>query len=225
MNIRVSKSYGKKRVFDDFALDIQDGEVLCLLGRSGVGKTTLLRILARLTDFDGEMNGVPDKVGFVFQEPRLLLHASVLENLRYAGANEQEIMPTLQKLGISDYANVKAGRLSGGEKQRVALARAFLSGARLLLLDEPFSALDLSWKVRLWQTFASLWEENKPTTVLVTHDIEDAWALGHRIILLEDNEIKLDIQPKRLAFPAPYGEVSDEKSALIKAAWEGKERL
>ena len=220
MNVRVSKSYGEKRVFDNFALDIQDGEVLCLLGRSGVGKTTLLRILARLTSCDGEMRGVPDRVGFVFQEPRLLAHASVVENLRYAGADEREIMSTLERLGIADYAKTKAGRLSGGEKQRVAIARAFLSNAELLLLDEPFSALDLGWKVRLWQTFATLWKEKKPTTVLVTHDIEDAWALGHRIVLLKDNEIALDIQPKRTAFPAPYGEVSEEKSALIKAALE-----
>lgn len=220
MNVRISKSYGEKRVFDNFALNIQDGEVLCLLGRSGVGKTTLLRILARLTGCDGEMHGVPDKVGFVFQEPRLLEHASVVENLRYAGADEREIIETIEKLGIADYAKTKAGNLSGGEKQRVAIARAFLSNATLLLLDEPFSALDLGWKVRLWQTFATLWKEKKPTTVLVTHDIEDAWALGHRIILLKDNEIALDIQPKRSAFPAPYGEVSAEKSALIKAALE-----
>ncbi|MBQ7879630.1 MAG: ABC transporter ATP-binding protein [Clostridia bacterium] len=221
MKIRVTKSYGEKRVFDGFALDIRDGEVLCLLGRSGVGKTTLLKILAGSTDFDGEIDGAPDKVGFVFQEPRLLPHVSVVENLRYTGADEAEIQPVLEKVGLIGYADTRADKLSGGEKQRVAIARAFLSNAPLMLLDEPFSSLDLAWKVRLWQTFATLWEEKKPTTVLVTHDIEDAWALGHRIVLIRDGEIALDMRPKRTDYPAPYGEISKEKSALIQAALKG----
>ena len=221
MRICVTKSYGDNRVFDNFALDIQDGEVLCLLGRSGAGKTTLLKILAGLTDFDGELDGVPEKIGFVFQEPRLLPYLSVAENLRYTGVGEKEIKPVLEKVGLAEYADTRADKLSGGEKQRVAIARAFLSNAPLMLLDEPFSSLDLAWKVRLWQNFATLWEEKKPTAVLVTHDIEDAWALGHRIILIQDGKIALDMRPKRTNYPAPYGEASKEKSALIKAALKG----
>lgn len=218
MKLCVSKRYGEKCVFDRFTLDIQDGEVLCLLGRSGVGKTTLLKILAGLTDFDGTTDGVPDKVGFVFQEPRLLPYATVKENLIYSGADEREIAPVLEKLGLSAYANTRADRLSGGEKQRVAIARAFLSNASLMLLDEPFSSLDLAWKTELWQAFATLWEEKKRTAVIVTHDIEDAWALGHRIVLIRDGEVVLDIRPDRNEYPAPYGQVSTQKSEIIKTA-------
>lgn len=217
MNVRISKSYGEKRVFDEFRLNIDEGEILCLLGESGVGKTTFLRILAGLTAYEGEIVGAPQKTGFVFQEPRLLPWASARENLRYAGADESEIAPTLEKTGMSELADRRASRLSGGEKQRVALARAFLSGAPLLLLDEPFSALDLTLKVRLWETFAALWKEKRPTCVLVTHDIEEAFALGHRIVLLRDGKIVYDVRPKRTTLPSPYGENSEEKSALLQA--------
>ncbi len=211
----ISKAYGEKQVFDGLHVAIEQGEVVCVLGASGAGKTTLLNILAGLTDFDGELSGVPEKVGYVFQEPRLLPNLSALENLLYAGCERKEAEKILEKVGLSEHKNKRPKQLSGGEKQRVAVARAFACGAELLLLDEPFSSLDTALKIRLWEVFARLWEERKPTAVLVTHDIEEAWALGRRIVVLDKGKIVYDVCPKRAEYPAPYGEQTKEKEKLL----------
>ncbi len=216
MKLCVYKDYGQKRVFDGLALEIAEGEVTCILGRSGVGKTTLLNILAGLTDFQGEMEYVPARVGYCFQTPRLIGHLTVKENLLYAGAEAARAEDMLAKLGLFAYADKKTALLSGGEKQRVAIARAFLSGGDWLLLDEPFSFLDLAWKAELMKTFATLWETQKPTTVFVTHDIEEAWAIGHRIIVLDNGEIVCDLRPKRTKYPTPFGVADEEKEKLYK---------
>ena len=161
MRLQISKSYGETQVFDNFALEIADGEVLCVLGASGVGKTTLLNILAGLTDCVGEKEGIPDSVGYIFQEPRLLPNLTVKQNLFYTGANAERIEETLRAVDLLAKVDKKPASLSGGEKQRVAIARAFLSDAELLLLDEPFSSLDMALKIRLWQVFARLWKQEK----------------------------------------------------------------
>ncbi len=212
----IRKAFGEKVVFERLEIEILEGEVTCILGASGVGKTTLLRILSGLEDFEGEMDGLPKKSAFVFQEPRLLPYLTVAENLRYVGGAETRIDEVLERAEILPLKERKAGTLSGGEKQRAAFARAFAVDADTLLLDEPFSSLDTPLKIRLWDTFARLWEEKKPTAVLVTHDLEEAWALGHRILLLQEGKMVLDIRPIRNAYPTPYGETSAEKTAFLK---------
>ena len=220
MKILVSKAYGSKKVFENLEIELIEGEVTCILGASGVGKTTLLRVLAGLEPFEGEIENRPNKCAFVFQEPRLLPYLTVAENLRYVGGEEARIDETLEKAEILSLKERKAGTLSGGEKQRAAFARAFAVDADTLLLDEPFSSLDSALKIRLWHTFVSLWEEKKPTTALVTHDLEEAWALGHRILLLKDGKIALDIRPKRSVYPTPYGETNKEKETFIQSVLE-----
>lgn len=161
MKICVSKSYGAKTVFENFMLDIKDGEILCVLGKSGSGKTTLLNILAGLTEFLGQTEGVPQRVGYIFQEPRLLPNLTVAENLAYIGATDSAIEEILSKTELIALKDKRPKALSGGEKQRVSIARAFLTDAPLLLLDEPFSSLDTALKIRLSRAFAELWKEKK----------------------------------------------------------------
>ena len=213
MKICVSKAYGEKKIFENLALEFADGEVVCVLGASGVGKTTLLRILAGLTNYEGEVDGLPARVGYAFQEPRLLPHLTMEENLLYAGArNFERVLETTE---LSAHRRKYPRELSGGEKQRAALARAFAADAPLLLLDEPFSSLDTALKIRLWSVFARLWEEKKPTAVLVTHDLEEAWALGRRIVVLKDGKIAYDRRFDKKQYPALYGERSKEKDEIL----------
>ena len=140
------------------------------------------------------------------------------QNLLYAGGRVAFIDEILTKTELFQHKNKRPSALSGGEKQRVAFARAFARENDLLLLDEPFSSLDTALKIRMIEVFATLWEEKRPTTVLVTHDLEEAWTLGHRILLLKDGKIALDIRPKRKTFPGKYGSGGAEKGALLKAA-------
>ncbi|MBQ8292106.1 MAG: ABC transporter ATP-binding protein [Clostridia bacterium] len=215
MRLFVSKSYGEKRVLHNLSLELVEGEITCVLGASGVGKTTLLNILAGLTTFEGEAE-VPENVGYIFQTPRLLPNLTVAQNLAFAGSRYEDIACMLEKVGLVPHKDKRPKMLSGGEKQRVAIARAFLSNAPLLLLDEPFSSLDTALKIRLCELFCEVWQERKVTAVMVTHDIEEALMLGHRIVVLKDGGVALDIRPKRKEFPAKYGAACKEREELLR---------
>lgn len=206
ISLCVSKKYGGLTVFNNLELEIKKGEIVCLLGASGVGKTTLLNILAGLTGFQGSIDNLPGKVGYVFQEPRLIPNLTVEGNLYYAGGTKEEIDEILRKTGLCLHKNKRPSNLSGGEKQRVNLARAFLSGAELLLFDEAFSSLDLALKQGLYKLFKELWEKDKPTVILVTHDVEEAWELCDRILLLKEGKIAFETE----------GKSEQEKKMLIK---------
>ena len=216
MRICVSKSYEEKTVFSDFALTIDDGEILCVLGESGGGKTTLLNILAGLVPYQGETEDLPDEVAYIFQEPRLLPNLTVEQNLLYAGGRYEFIAKILQKIELADKKDKKPKELSGGEKQRVAIARAFLSDAPLLLMDEPFSSLDTALKIRLAKVFADLWKEQKKTAVFVTHDVEEACMLAHRIVVLRGGKIVEDMRIDG-EVPRAYGKESEWKQRLLTA--------
>lgn len=220
MKLCISKSYAEKKVYDRFALDILEGEILCVLGPSGCGKTTLLQVLAGLTDYEGSVDDLPEKVGYIFQEPRLLPNLTVEENLRYVGGRYEVIEKILRETELFECKDKRPKELSGGEKQRVAVARAFLSEAPLLLLDEPFSSLDTSLKIRLAEVFARLWKEKKHTAVFVTHDLEEAWMLAHRVVIVRDGQICLDRRLPEGALPRAYGQSSAEKEEILKVLLE-----
>ena len=213
MKLCITKRYGDKQVFDRFTTEFADGEITCIVGASGVGKTTLLRCLAGLTDFEGQIDGNAGNVGFVFQEPRLLPWLTVEENVSYVGATTDEIRTALDLVEIPTLAKKYPSELSGGEKQRVALCRAIVKKPPLLLLDEPFSSLDLPLKLRLLDAFDALYQSYTPTVVFVTHDIDEALCIGRRVLVLKDGKTAYDVRVQ----PGPYGENYQEKKKIIQA--------
>lgn len=216
MKLCISKSYGERIVFQDVDLEIEDGKVTCILGESGAGKTTLLHCLAGLTEYEGNADGVPENIGFVFQEPRLLPFLTVEENLQYVGASVEETQTALELLEISAHAKKYPDALSGGEKQRVALARAIAKRPKLLLLDEPFSSLDVPLKIRLLKAFKRLYESYTPTVVFVTHDIDEALSIGHTAYVIKDGKVRY----KTEYTPCAYAENSTGKRNIVKALTE-----
>ena len=176
--------------FENFSLSIKEGETTCILGESGSGKTTLLNILANLTDYEGEVTNV--KCSYVFQTPNLFPNLTVLDNLKLVCQDENEIKSVCEKLKIADKLLSYPKHLSGGQRQRVSLARGVLFNADVLLMDEPFSSLDLKNKVQAINLLKELFKEKKKTVVFVTHGVFEAVRLADRIIVLENNSIVYD---------------------------------
>lgn len=225
MKIKITKNYSQKQLFDNFELELQKEEIVCVLGCSGVGKTTLLNAFAGLLEFEGELLEVPKQVAFVFQTPRLLPHLTVTENLRYAfedRVSDEKIERMLEKCRLTECKNRKARLLSGGEKKRVALARAFLSESELLLMDEPFSSLDTALKLALIELFAELWKERKKTVLFVTHDLEEALMVANKIVVLKENTQKREFTANRERFPNAYGENNPLRAELLAEILEDK---
>ncbi|RDJ25019.1 ABC transporter ATP-binding protein [Bosea caraganae] len=178
---------------------VAPGEILALVGGSGCGKTTLLRLVAGLDQpsagkiaLNGDVILEPRAdVGVIFQEPRLFPWLSVAENvafgLSHLSAFEREGLVTnaLVRVGLAGYEKRWPRELSGGQQQRVAIARALITRPKLLLMDEPFSALDATTRASLHGHLLSLWEESRPTVVMVTHDVEEAVTLADRIIVMQ----------------------------------------
>jgi NitT/TauT family transport system ATP-binding protein len=179
---------GQTRVIlHDVAFSLRQGEICALLGPSGCGKTTLLRIISGLdTDFEGRIVlPSPHRIGMVFQEPRLLPWRSVAQNLRLGGSlTENDLAEIVTALRLSKHLDHFPGELSLGLARRVAIARAFAVKPDLLLLDEPFVSLDASLAARLREELLALVLKRRATTLIVTHDVEEAISLADRIIVL-----------------------------------------
>ncbi len=201
-----------REILHDFSLTLEAGKIHALVGPSGFGKTTLLRIIIGLDrDFEGRVSLPPEtKIGMVFQEPRLLPWRSVLENLKLAApqAAEADLVKLADDLGIGDHLRNFPGELSLGQARRVALARALAIEPNLLVLDEPFVSLDAALARRLSDELAALVERTRVTTLLVTHDIDEAIRLADHIILLGHRPAEIvgniDVSLPRRAMTADY---------------------
>lgn len=182
----------------DISLTVQEGEFVSVLGPSGCGKSTLLRIIAGLIApttgqclYKGQPVTKPSlERGYVFQDPRLFPWLTVLENINLAGvgANGEEL---LEKMDLSEFGQALPHELSGGMAQRVALARALAPKPHLLLLDEPLANLDVPLRQNLQIELQRIWEQQGVTCILVTHDIDEALALGTRLILLSKRPARI----------------------------------
>jgi iron(III) transport system ATP-binding protein len=201
----VTHRYGDVTAVRDISLDIAPGEIVCLLGRSGCGKTTLLRLAAgveeptegRILINDQEVSGPsrflpPEKrgVGLMFQDFALFPHLTNLQNVMFGlkalprGEAEREAKAALRRVGLREYADAYPHMLSGGEQQRVALARAVVPRPSVLLMDEPFSGLDRRLRDEMRDETLHVLRESRVTTVIVTHDPEEALRMGDRIALM-----------------------------------------
>lgn len=193
---RVKKQ--KITAVQDITLNISEGEFVAVVGPSGCGKTTLLRILAGLDDpSEGVMTITHKNVNqplnaMVFQEHSVFPWMTVRQNIAY-GLNMRKVSKTtvqavvneyLDKIGLRKFANAYPHQLSGGMKQRVSVARAFANNPEILLMDEPFAALDEQNRLTLQQELVRIWEETRKTVVFITHSIDEAIFLGDRIILM-----------------------------------------
>ena len=204
----VTKAFGARDVLADLDVTVAQGEFVALLGASGSGKTTLLRILAGLDTAGSGDVLVPEVRTVVFQEPRLVASQRVWRNvvlgLPRAQATRERAVSALQEVGLAPQADAWPGTLSGGEAQRVALARALVREPQLLLLDEPFAALDALTRLRMQQLVADLCARHRPGVLLVTHDVEEAVLLADRVMVLTEGRISLD-QPVDLPRPRRVG--------------------
>ncbi|HET6499829.1 MAG TPA: ABC transporter ATP-binding protein [Amycolatopsis sp.] len=186
------KEFGPRRVLDGLDLVVRRGEFVALLGRSGSGKSTLLRVLAGLDhDIEGETS-THGRVSVAFQQPRLLPWRRVWHNITL-GVDTPEPRETarqaLDEVGLADRMDAWPRTLSGGEAQRVSLARALVRRPDLLLLDEPFGALDALTRMSMHRLVTRLWQAHRPAVLMVTHDVDEALALADRVLVLADGRI------------------------------------
>lgn len=187
----VSKNFGKLCIFKNINLSISKGEKVALLGPSGCGKTTLLRIIAGLEDAEGKIEKKFDKIGYIFQESRLIPWKTIYENLKFVSEDSKKIDNILKSLKLYEFKDYYPIKLSGGMKQRVNLARALLVEPDLLLLDEPFSSLDIHIKWNLIKDLNTQIDKNHITTILVTHDLKEALMLSDKIYVLSNRPAKI----------------------------------
>ncbi|KQP61503.1 nitrate/sulfonate/bicarbonate ABC transporter ATP-binding protein [Methylobacterium sp. Leaf399] len=203
----LSKTYADgTRALSGITLSVEKSEIVALIGGSGCGKTTLLRLVAGLDrasegtiSLDGEAIAGPHPgVGLVFQEPRLLPWLDVADNVGFGlsevpkAERRERVAHALDRVGLAEHAARWPRELSGGQQQRVAIARAFVANPRVLLLDEPFSALDAFTRKDLHGHLLALWEEVRPTVLIVTHDVAEAVALADRAVVMRPKPGRLD---------------------------------
>jgi sulfonate transport system ATP-binding protein len=221
---RLSKTYADgTRALTDVSLRERPGEIVALIGGSGCGKTTLLRLIAGLDRASAGAVRLGDDaivephpaVGVVFQEPRLLPWLTVADNVAFGlsglppAERRSRAAGALEKVGLAEHAGRWPRELSGGQQQRAAIARAFVAAPKVLLLDEPFSALDAFTRASLHEQLLALWGESRPIVLMVTHDVHEAVTLADRAVVMRpkpgriDDEVALGLaRPRERTSPA-----------------------
>lgn len=218
----LTRAFGDQQVLKDLELQIEDGEFVAMLGRSGSGKSTLLRVLAGL---DGQVTGsvrVPRSRAVVFQNPRLLPWRRALANVTFALPDAGPDAPSrtargrsvLDEVGLAEKTKAWPLSLSGGEAQRVSLARALVREPDLLLLDEPFGALDALTRLKMYGLLHELWSRRHMAVLHVTHDVDEAILLADRVVVLSGGRVSLD---RRVDLPFPRTRSDDGFDDLRRA--------
>jgi sulfonate transport system ATP-binding protein len=211
----LGRSFDGREIYSDIDLDIDRNEFVALLGRSGSGKSTMLRALGGLDpEYDGSVL-VPSARSIVFQEPRLLPWRRVRANVQLGLPRNARTVAladeALTEVGLSGRADAWPVTLSGGEAQRVALARALVREPELLLLDEPFGALDALTRLKMHALLRQLCRRHRPAVLLVTHDVDEAIVLADRVLVLDGGRFRCD---RRVELDHPRDRTAPEFAAL-----------
>ena len=224
----LTKTYGKNQVLQSLDLEITPGEFIAIMGRSGGGKSTLLRMIGgfeRPSDGRVLIDGEPLRkrnrsARTMFQNARLLPWNHVLDNVGLGLNNKdwrQKAEKALHQVGLAERAGDWPAVLSGGQKQRVALARALVREPRLLLLDEPLGALDAMTRIEMQRLIESIWQKQKFSAFLITHDVDEAVMLADRIVLIEYGRVTFD---QRVSLPRPRRRKDQEFLTLAEKVLE-----
>ena len=208
----LNKRYGEKVVYENFNLDIEKDKVLVILGKSGCGKTTLLNVLAKLTEYDGQIEGLDDSVSMVFQKDYLVSNLTVEQNLKLVNKNA-DVLSALEMVEMTECAKLYPKSLSGGMARRVAIIRAIIFKSTLLVMDEPTNSLDVGLKNKIYSTLKQLKKEYKKTVVIVTHDVDEALSLADRVIVLGDGQIDYDYSFRSSIYQR---DITDEECNLVR---------
>ena len=203
---RLNVSLGGRDILKDICLEIKNGEFVSVVGRSGSGKTTLINAIAGFLPYAGTIKR-PSHLSFVFQQYNLYPWLTVAQNMSLALRHEpsqqlqESINNTLEQIHLSGCQNKYPAQLSGGEKQRVAVARALLNNPDLLLMDEPFGALDVFTREEMQSWLHKYWLKHRCTVLFITHSIEEALLLSDRVIVLDQGQLKctLCVKPELVA--------------------------
>lgn len=234
----LTKKFGDLLVLRDISFDVYDGEFLCIVGPTGCGKTTFLNVLTKLipmTDGDIYIDGEPanplkHNLSFVFQEPSSMPWRTVEQNIRFGmeikrwpkERADQRLEQMLELVGLKDFRNYFPQQLSSSMDQRVVIARAFAIDPDLLLMDEPYSQMDLKLRYYLEDEITRIWRELKRTVIFVTHNIEEAVYLAERILVLTPKpstiktEVKVDLPRPRNFSDPEFVKIRNHVTEMIK---------
>lgn len=225
----ITKRYGEVNIFEKFSIEFEENKVTAVMGASGIGKSTLVNIMAGLTPYDGYIESEGD-ISCVFSEPALLPNLTVRGNLEYAVAHRykdklrrsEAIENVLEAVELSDRAGAYPAELSTGMAQRVSMARGFLYPSRYILLDEAFRGLDTALKTKLERYFLKLLESDPRTVIMITHDVNEALLLADRLVVIDgspaavvmDRNIDAPKESRKLSDP-DLQSVSDEFITIV----------
>jgi NitT/TauT family transport system ATP-binding protein len=227
----LGKHFGSLQALAPLDLDVSDGEFVSVVGPSGCGKSTLLRLIAGLTpategrlELDGKpVHGSVTDLGIVFQTPVLLEWRTALENVlfqvemrgRAPGPYRERALALLEQVGLGDFADAYPHQLSGGMRQRVAIARGLLHDPGLLLMDEPFGALDALTRQQMRVDIEAMWMRRRMTVVFVTHSVDEAVLLADRVVVMSPRPGRVD-QILAVDLPRPRGLVARRAAAFLR---------
>lgn len=230
MNLKnIDKAYDGVTIFKDFNIEFTESEISCIIGPSGCGKTTLLNIIGGITGIDkGEMTDFKNiNASYIFQEPRLLPWKTVRENIDFVlsrdipySERKDKVDHFLQLVELKAFEDYYPSQLSGGMSQRVSIARAFAIPSQLILMDEPFTGLDISLKSNIIKRFVDIWKKDRRTVIYVTHDIDEALMICSEIFVMSKSPVKV-LTHKKIDLPREsrdlaLKEMTDLKTEICK---------